>query len=216
VVAAYTALYKNGRYIRLVYESTNNYFNFTPGGENQFNILVYMVDGKFYMDLNDFHATNTDSFGRNNWVSLFEKYTNVNSTDYNRIVKYFNSLNNVFWTGRKVEEVRFKDNLYVMKFRNPTNITKDDLSFAVIELNGSNVRLLNNYEWVLVDSKSNEHIKAADFVQKKYNCSIVLFSQTKNTNYGRHFEVSYIKNDKKTFANAYLRWIDGEKLFIED
>jgi hypothetical protein len=59
-------------------------------------------------------------------------------------------------------------------------------------------------------------LKLLILFKKKYNSSIVLFSQTKNTNYGRHFEVSYIKNDKKTFANAYLRWIDSEKLFIED
>ena len=67
-----------------------------------------------------------------------------------------------------------------------------------------------------MNNNSIEHTKASDFVQKKYNSSIVLFSHAKNSTYGRHFEVSYLKNDKKTFSNAYLRWVDGEKLFTED
>jgi len=63
VTAAYSALHKNGRYVRLVYQSENHFF--TPNGEQQFNILVYICgDGHFYIEREDFLATNTQSQGK--------------------------------------------------------------------------------------------------------------------------------------------------------
>jgi hypothetical protein len=123
VTAAYSALHKNGRYVRLVYESENGFFSSqTREGENQFNMIVYIVDGKFYIDRNDFHATNTYSFGKNDWLSLFVKVEDVNThADYHRIVKYFMTEHLEFWHAHRIEELSFKDGLHVVKFRNPSN-----------------------------------------------------------------------------------------------
>jgi len=42
-----------------------------------------------------------------------------------------------------------------------------------------------------------------------------MFVNTLISPYGRHFEVSYV-NDKKVFANAYLRYVDAEDLITDD
>jgi hypothetical protein len=42
-----------------------------------------------------------------------------------------------------------------------------------------------------------------------------MFVNTLISPYGRHFEVSYV-DDKKVFANAYLRYVDAEDLITDD
>lgn len=92
-----------GRYVRLVYESEENFFG-SRAGENQFNMVVYIVDGKFYIDRNDFHATHTYSFGTNDWLSLFVKVDDVNThKDYHRIVKFFKTDHLEFWHAHRIE-----------------------------------------------------------------------------------------------------------------
>jgi hypothetical protein len=126
VKAAYSILYRSGRRIRLSYESENNFF--TPNGEQQFNILVYVCDGKFYIDREDFKATNTASSPNNNWVSLFVKVQDVKSHEsYGKISKFFISNHWSFWNAHRVEEIRINDNVHIIKFRNlsPSVIFED-------------------------------------------------------------------------------------------
>jgi hypothetical protein len=75
VVSAYSSLHMKGRFVRLVYQGIPEQ-NIDAG--NQINIVVYIDEcGKYYIDRNDFLATNLDSYGRNNWVSLFVETPDV-------------------------------------------------------------------------------------------------------------------------------------------
>lgn len=126
VTAAYSALHKDGRYVRLVYESSDHFFS--RNGENQFNMVIYICgDGKFYIDRNDFHAVSTNSFGKNDWIAFFVKVDDVNKhEDYHRIVKYFMTNHLEFWHAHRIEEISFKDGLHVVKFRNPSGAVAVD------------------------------------------------------------------------------------------
>lgn len=214
VTAAYSSLHKSGRYVRLVYESENGFFS--TRGENQFNMIVYIVDGKFYVDRNDFHATNTYSFGKNDWLSLFVKVDDVNThEDYHRIVKFFMTNHLEFWHAHRIEELSFKDGLHVVKFRNPSNAVKVEDKIAVIDVHPKYVKLLNNHDWVAVDEKSLHHSKAMDYVHDKYEVSSPMFVNRHKTPYGHHFEVSYL-NNQEVYANAYLTYLENEDVFVED
>ena len=69
VVGAYAALHKKGRFIRFVFKGIEEQ-NIDSG--NQLNIVVYLDErGCYFIDRNDFHATHPNSYGRNEWVSLF-------------------------------------------------------------------------------------------------------------------------------------------------
>lgn len=117
VKAAYSILYKSGRRIRFSYESENSFF--TPNGEQQFNILVYICDGKFYIDREDFKATNTESSPKNNWVSLFVPVVDVKTHEsYGVISKYFTSNHWSFWNAHRIEEIRINNGLHIVRFRN--------------------------------------------------------------------------------------------------
>ncbi len=75
IVGAYSALHMNGRYVRLIYAGVKEN-NIDP--DNQINIVIFIDSrGCFFFDRNDFHATNLNSYGRNNWVSLFITTPNV-------------------------------------------------------------------------------------------------------------------------------------------
>jgi hypothetical protein len=211
VTAAYSALHKNGRYVRLVYQSENHFF--TPNGENQFNMLVYLCDGKFYIEREDFLATNTESRGRVGWLALF---VNIDKFDqnaaYKNIAKYFGSRWPVFWSEHKVEEVKVKDDVYVVKFYNPkiavakicaVNVTKDE------------VKVLNHFNWTLVDENSLHHSKSVEYVREKHPGSTPLWVHSLVSPYGRHFEVSYL-DEKKVFGKTFLRYVDAEDLVTDD
>lgn len=200
--------------MRLVYESENNFFG-SRAGENQFNIVVYMVDGKYYIDRNDFHATHTFSFGKNDWLSLFVKVEDVNThEDYHRITKFFMTNHLEFWHAHRIEEINFKDGLHVVKFRNPSNAVKAD-NIAVVEVHENYVKLLNHHDWNAVDQQSIYHSKAMQFINDKYNVSYPMFVNQLSTAYGKHYEVSYL-NNHEVYSNAYLTYVDDEDLFIED
>ena len=68
VVSAYSALHKRGRFVRLVYQGKEDYVD----GGNQINIVIFIDEkGCYYINRNDFLATHLNSYGRNDWVSLF-------------------------------------------------------------------------------------------------------------------------------------------------
>jgi hypothetical protein len=68
VTAAYSSLHLTGRYVRLAYQGISEFVD----AKNQVNVVVYIDDcGRYYIDRNDFSATNLNSVGRNNWISFF-------------------------------------------------------------------------------------------------------------------------------------------------
>lgn len=197
--------------MRLVYESENHFF--TPIGEQQFNIVVYICDGRYYIDREDFLATNTYSFGKNDWVSLFVKVPEISQYKlFNRIVKYFKTNHAQFWNEHKIEDIKFKDGLHVLKFRNPTN---DQTKDCVLNIDDKDIKILNHHDWDRVDEKSNEHARSTNYLSKKYRNSTPLFVHTKTSPYGKHYELSFL-NEKQVFSNCYLRYVDAEDLFTED
>ena len=80
---------------------------------------------------------------------------------------------------------------------------------------GSQVRILNHFDWIKVDEKSTHFIKAVDYATRKYIGSIPIFINSKVTPYGRHFELVYL-NEKSVLSNLYLRYVDIEDLITED
>ncbi len=213
VIAAYSALHNNGRYVRLVYQSENNFF--TPNGENQFNMLVYISkDGCFYIEREDFLATNTQSQGYAGWLAMFVDVKNFNErAAYKNIVKYFVNKNKSWWNIHNVEEVKVKDDVWVVKFRNPKNNNSEH--HCVLNVKGEEVKVLNNFNWTKVDEKSIHHTKAFNHVRSKFQGCTPMFVHTLVSPWGRHFEVSYV-DAKGIFGNAYLRYVDAEDLITED
>lgn len=212
VTAAYSALHKNGRYVRLVYQSENNFF--TPNGENQFNMIVYISkEGCFYIEREDFLATNTQSQGYAGWLAMFVDVKNFDErAAYKNIVKYFVNKNKAWWNIHNVEEVKVKDDVWVVKFRNPKS---NEHKHCVLSVKNDEVQILNNFNWNVVDEKSIHHTKAANYVRAKFQGSTPMFVNTLVSPWGRHFEASYI-DAKGVFGNTYLRYVDAEDLVTED
>jgi hypothetical protein len=107
--------------VRLVYGGIAEN-NIDPG--NQINIVSYIDEcGNYFMDRNDFLATHLNSYGRNDWVSLFIQTPDVSKAKfYQQIVKFFNSIYPKFWGANQLVDIKFKDNLHVIQFKNPTNL----------------------------------------------------------------------------------------------
>ena len=87
--------------------------------------MVIYIDEKgcYFMDRNDFHATNLNSAGRNDWVSLFVSTPDMTKAQYyQRIVQFFQSIYPKYWSSNQLEDIKFKNGLHVVKFKNPTNL----------------------------------------------------------------------------------------------
>jgi hypothetical protein len=107
VVSAYSALHDNGIQVRLVYQQNST--------GNQFNIVVYVCNGQYTIDRNDFLATNLNSYGRNDWVSLFVTVSNFSAySSFNRIVQYFQNITPQFWSAHQVSQISLNGNLNVI------------------------------------------------------------------------------------------------------
>lgn len=108
-----------------MYESENNLF--TPKGENQFNILVYICDGKFYIDREDFKATSTAASPKNDWVSLFVKVPSIiTHPSYAKIANYFTTNHWSFWYANRVEDIRINNDVHVIKFKNLSSVASPE------------------------------------------------------------------------------------------
>jgi hypothetical protein len=191
VTTAYSSLYKNGRYVRLVYELNNKAL--TGNGNNQFNILVYICDGKYYISREDFQATNTKSSPANDSASLFVKVADVRShPSYTRIATFFTKNYLSFWNAHRVEEIRIKDGVHIIKFRNPSALTDDQFKHCVLSLSNNDIRILNHFDWKLVGESSVHWLKASKYITERYFNCVPLFINSKVTPYGRHFEFSFL------------------------
>lgn len=125
-------------------------------------------DGKFYIEREDFLATNTQSQGKAGWLAMFVNIDNFNERQaYKNIAKYFVNLRKSFWDAHKVEEVQVKDDIYVVKFRNPkAGIPADqEIKRAVFDCSGVEAKPLNHFEWTRVDENSLHHTKAVGYLR---------------------------------------------------
>jgi hypothetical protein len=80
---------------------------------------------------------------------------------------------------------------------------------------GSEVRLLNHFDWVKVDERSVHYVRAVNYATRKFINAVPIFINSKITPYGRHFELVFL-NEKRVFSNVYLRYVDAEDLITED
>jgi hypothetical protein len=209
VVSAYSALHKKGRFVRLVYQGIPEQ-NIDAG--NQINIIAYIdPSGKYYIDRNDFLATNLDSFGRNNWVSLFVSTPDVTKAQYYmRIVNFFKSIYPKFWSANQLEDVQFKDGLHVIKFRNPTN-----LCYSVLNIDEKDTKVLNKVNWTLLGSSSPLIGRLENYVRGKQSVSKIMFIQYLNSDNGTHFEVSFLDKNNQ-YSACYVLYIQDTDVFTDD
>jgi len=58
------------------------------------------------------------------------------------------------------------------------------------------VTLLNHFDWIKVDEKSDQFNRAFDYATKKFRNSLPIFINSKISPYGRHFELSFLNENK--------------------
>lgn len=91
-----------------------------------------------------------NSYGRNDWVSLFIATPDVTKAQfYQQIVKFFKSIYPKFWGANQLIDIKFKDNLHVVQFKNPTNLCN-----AVLNVDESNTVLLSRVNWTKLSNDS--------------------------------------------------------------
>lgn len=209
MVSAYSALHKKGRFVRLVYQGIPEQ-NIDAG--NQINIIAYIDEyGKYYIDRNDFLATNLHSFGRNNWVSLFVKTPDVTKAQYyQRIVRFFQSIYPKFWSANQLEDIQFRDGLHVIKFRNPTN-----LCYSVLNIDEQNTKVMNKVNWTLLGDNSPLIGRIENYVRGRHSVSKIMFIQYLNSDNGTHFEVSFLDKDNQ-YSACYILYIQDTDVFTDD
>lgn len=180
VVAAYSALHLKGRYVRLVYQGLKEYVD----PNNQINIVIYIDEcGQYFIDRNDFLATNLNSAGRNNWVSLFIQTPDVTKAKfYQDIVHFYQAIYPKFWDANMLVDIKFKDNLHVVKFKNPTH-----LSVGVLNINNSSVQVLNHFNWILLGDSSPLAGRIENLVRGKNDVSAIMYIQYLESTNGTHF-----------------------------
>lgn len=180
--------------------------------------MVYICDGKYYVDREDFKATNTESSPKNNWVSLFVGVPDVKSHEsYGTISRYFIANHWSFWNAHRIEEIRINNGIHIIRFRNPSPsvVLENQFRRCALRIVGTEVRILNHFDWVVVDESSTHFIKAVNYATRKYIGCVPIFINSKVTPYGRHFELVYL-DEKRVFSNLYLRYVDIQDLITED
>jgi hypothetical protein len=209
VVSAYSALHLKGRYVRLVYKGLKEYVD----PNNQINIVIFIDEcGKYFIDRNDFLATHLNSYGRNDWVSLFIQTPEVSKAKfYQHIVKFFKGIYPKFWSANQLVDIKFKDNLHVVKFHNPTHE-----SVSVININDEKVQVLNNFNWILLSNNSPLLGRIENLVRGKNSVSSIIFIQYLEDANGTHFEIGYLDAPSKLFRTCYLLYVPANDVFTDD
>ena len=210
VETAYAALHKKGRLVRLSFRGIQEQ-NIDAG--NQINMVIYIDEkGCYYMDRNDFHATHLNSYGRNDWVSLFVSTPDMTKAQYyQRIVKFFQSIYPKFWSANQLEDIKFKDGLHVVKFKNPTNFR-----YSVLMIDDEETRLMNKIEWVRLEDGSPLLGRLEKYARgKNEDCSKVMFIHYFKDEKGTHFEISYLNKDNE-YRPIYVLYIEDTDVFTDD
>jgi hypothetical protein len=210
VQTAYAALHKKGRFIRLVFTGIQEQ-NIDAG--NQINMVIYVDEkGQYYMDRNDFHATNTNSYGRNDWLSLFISTPNVTQAQfYQRIVKFHQDIYPKFWSANQLTDIKFKDGLHVVTFKNPTN-----LRYNVLQITDNQTTLLNKINWTVLGAESPLLDRIENYVRgKNEDASKIMFIQYFKDENGTHFEVSYL-TPEALYRAVYVLYIEDTDVFTDD
>ena len=141
------------------------------------------------MDRNDFHATHMNSAGRNDWISLFVDTPEVSKAKYyQRIVKFIKRFYPKYWGPDNLVDIKFRDDLHVIKLRNPTNER-----YAVFKINEENTTLLNKIEWIKLADNSPLIDRLEKYVRGKHSdCSKIMFIHYFKDSQGMHIEISYL------------------------
>lgn len=208
VISAYSALHRNGRFVRLVYQGKKE---FVDAG-NQINIIIFLDPrGCHYIYRNDFLATHLNSYGRNNWVSLFVATPDATKAEhYQNIVKFYKEIYPKFWSSNQLVDIKFKDNLHVIKFYNPTYYC-----YAVLDVSGDKIIVRNRFYWSLLSDNSPLFGRLENYVRGKYDVKNIMFVQQLISNNGTHFEVSYL-DKKDQYQVAYVLYIKDTDVFTDD
>lgn len=211
VVSAYAALHKKGRFIRLVYQGIAEN-NIDPG--QQINIVAYLDErGSYFIDRNDFHATHLNSYGRNEWVSLFVETPEITKAKYyQRIVKFHKDIYPKFWFANQLEDIKFKGDLHVVKFKNPTN-----LKYMVLLINEKETKVLNKVNWTKLSEDSPLIGRLENYVRGRHSdCGSIMFIQFFKNEKGTHFEVSFLTKQNKKYRAVYVLYIADTDVFTDN
>ena len=194
--------------MRLVYQGLKEYVD----PNNQINIVIFIDEcGRYFIDRNDFLATNLNSYGRNDWVSLFIQTPNVTKAQfYQQIVKFFQGIYPKFWSANQLVDIKFKGNLHVIEFHNPTHD-----SISVLNINNNGVQVLNNFNWILLSDNSPLVGRIENLVRATNNVSSIMFIQYLESVNGTHFEIGYL-DPSENFHTAYLLYIPANDAFTVD
>jgi hypothetical protein len=208
VTAAYSSLHLTGRYVRLVYQGMSEFVD----AKNQVNVVVYIDDcGRYYIDRNDFSATNLNSVGRNNWISFFVSTPDMTKAEYYQsIVKFLKSIYPQTWSADQLVDIKFKNNLHVVEFKNPTNIN----CVGVFDITNDHLVVLNKFNWTKISYNSPLAGRLESFGRAKRNISRVLFIQSLTKNDGIHFEINYL-DESNMFSAFYVKYIPATDVFSE-
>jgi hypothetical protein len=194
--------------VRLVYQGIVTYVD----PNNQINIVIFIDEcGRYFIDRNDFLATNLNSYGRTNWVSLFIQTPDVTKAQfYQQIVHFYQAIYPKFWSANQLVDIKFKGNLHVVEFQNPTH-----LSVGCLNVSNSDVQVLNNFNWILLSDNSPLVGRIQNIVQGKYDVLSIMFIQYLKSDNGTHFEIGYL-DSKQNFHTAYLLYIPANDAFTDD
>jgi hypothetical protein len=207
VTAAYTAIFKTGRKIRIVYQGNPDFVDRL----NQVNIVVFIDDcGRYYIDSNDFLATNLYSIGKN-WISLFVQAPDIKKVEfYPSIVKFLKS-SYKGWDEKNIVDIKFKDNLHVVEYKNTVSAP----CVGVLEVSKDKVVVLNKYNWVKSNDDSSLLTRLYTYVGAKRFVTKIMFVQTLKSSLGIHYEVAYLDTNNR-FSACYVRYIPVTNVFIDD
>ena len=210
VVSAYSALHKRGRFVRLVYQGNADYVD----GGNQINIVIFIDEkGCYYINRNDFLATHLNSYGRNDWVSLFVSTPDMTKAEYyQHIVKFYKEIYPKFWSTNQLVDIKFKDDLHVIKFKNPTNLD----FYSVLAITDEGIKVRNKFYWVRLGDESPLFGRLERYVRARYSeIHKIMFVQHLSSDNGTHFEVSYLDKEGG-YGTCNVLYIRETDVFAED
>lgn len=127
-----------------------------------------------------------------------------------QIVKFYKAIYPKFWSSNQLVDIKFKGNLHVIKFQNPTHI-----SVGCLNVDDSGVLVLNNFNWILLSDNSPLVGRLENYVRGKYTVSSIMFIQYLDSKNGTHFEIAYL-DDKQKFQTAYVLYIPATDVFTDD
>ena len=129
---------------------------------------------------------------------------------YQRIVKFHKDIYPKFWFANQMVDIKFKEDLHVIKFKNPINE-----KYNVLLINDKETKVLNKLGWTKLSEDSPLIGRIEKYVRGKHSdCGRIMFVQFFKNEKGTHFEVSYL-TPKKQYRAVYILYIEETDVFSD-